>query len=108
VMRISIPMPNRSGLSVSSAMALLTRRLEILEILSLDLADGASSSNQMLSLGLILCLLVYYRICPGRHIAFSSIWMSIAAILATLEIAMFDETMLPEDGRYFSAGIAVL
>jgi hypothetical protein len=40
--------------------------------------------------------------------AFSSIWMSVAAILATLEIAKSDETVLPADGRYFTAGEGVL
>jgi hypothetical protein len=33
--------------------------------------------------------------------------MSVAAILATLEIAKSDETVLPEDGRYFSPGAIV-
>ena len=40
--------------------------------------------------------------------AFSTIWMSVAAILATLEIAKSDETVLPEDGRYFTPGAVVL
>jgi hypothetical protein len=40
-------------------------------------------------------------------LAFSSIWTSVAAILATLEIAKSDETVLPEDGRYFSPGTIV-
>jgi hypothetical protein len=40
--------------------------------------------------------------------AFSAIWVSLASILATLEIAKSDETVLPEDGRYFAAGEAVL
>jgi hypothetical protein len=40
-------------------------------------------------------------------LAFSSIWTSVAAILATLEIAKSDETVLPEDGRYFSPGAIV-
>jgi hypothetical protein len=40
--------------------------------------------------------------------AFSSLWMSIAAILATLEIARSDETVLPEDGRYFARDVFVL
>ena len=47
------------------------------------------------------------RICPGRYMAFSSLWMSIAAVLATLEIAKSDETVLPKDGRYFIAGSGV-
>jgi hypothetical protein len=33
--------------------------------------------------------------------------MSVASILATLEIAKSDETVLPEDGRYFSPGALV-
>jgi hypothetical protein len=34
--------------------------------------------------------------------------MSVAAILATLDIAKSDETVLPQDGRYFIAGPGVL
>jgi hypothetical protein len=34
--------------------------------------------------------------------------MSVAAILATFEIAKSDETVLPEDGRYFASDKAVL
>jgi hypothetical protein len=34
--------------------------------------------------------------------------MSVAAILATLEIAKSDDTVLPEDGRYFAAGEGVM
>jgi cytochrome P450 len=48
------------------------------------------------------------RICPGRFIAFSATWMSVAGILATLEIAKSDETVLPEDRRYFVPGAIVL
>jgi hypothetical protein len=33
--------------------------------------------------------------------------VSCAAILATLDIAKSDETVLPEDGRYFSPGALV-
>ena len=40
--------------------------------------------------------------------AFSSVWMTVAGILATLEIAQSDETVLSEDGRYFAAGEVVL
>jgi hypothetical protein len=40
--------------------------------------------------------------------AFSSLWMTFAAILATLEIAESDETVLPQDGRYFSPGAVTL
>jgi hypothetical protein len=40
--------------------------------------------------------------------AFSTLWMTVAAILATLEIAKSEETVLPEDGRYFSPNKAVL
>jgi hypothetical protein len=40
--------------------------------------------------------------------AFSTLWMTIAAILATLEIEKSDETVLPEDRRYFSPGTIVL
>jgi hypothetical protein len=40
--------------------------------------------------------------------AFRSLWMLIAAMLATLEIAKSDETVLPEDGRYFAAGTLIL
>jgi hypothetical protein len=36
--------------------------------------------------------------------AYSTLWMSVAAILATLEITKSDETVLPEDGRYFAPG----
>jgi hypothetical protein len=107
-MRKSIPIPNLSSLSVSSKMALLTRKLGILATLSLALADGASSSSYMLTLTLIEHRPEYYRVCPGRYMAFSSVWMSIAAILATLEISMSDETALPKDGRYFSSGTTVL
>jgi hypothetical protein len=96
-----------SSLSVSSKMALSTKRLGILVISSLALADGASSSYK-LCLRLIHLLFECYRICPGRHMAFSSVWMSVAAILATLEIAMSNETTLPKDGRYFSSGTTVL
>jgi hypothetical protein len=45
VMRKSTPMLDLSSLSVSSKMALLGKRLEILAISSLALADGASSSD---------------------------------------------------------------
>jgi hypothetical protein len=40
--------------------------------------------------------------------AFSFLWISVAAMLATLEIAKSDETVLPKDGRYFipSASVA--
>jgi hypothetical protein len=34
--------------------------------------------------------------------------MSVASILAMLQIAKSDETALPEDGRYFSPGALVL
>jgi hypothetical protein len=111
MMRKSIPMLTPLSLSVSLKMALLTRRLEIPVILSLALADGLSSSGFTVSAfkanqnpPLLLCL----RICPGRYMAFSSLWMSVAAILATLDINKSDETVLPEDGRYFEAGIGVL
>ena len=40
--------------------------------------------------------------------AFSLLWTTIAAILATLEIAKSEETVLPEDGRYFAPNKAVL
>jgi hypothetical protein len=33
--------------------------------------------------------------------------MSVAAILATLEIAKSDETVLPADGRFFAPGAVV-
>jgi hypothetical protein len=33
--------------------------------------------------------------------------MSLAAILATLEITQSDETVLPESGRYFTPGAVV-
>jgi hypothetical protein len=39
--------------------------------------------------------------------AFSAIWMSAAAMLATLEIAKSDETALPENGKYFTPGAVV-
>jgi hypothetical protein len=34
--------------------------------------------------------------------------MAAAAILATLEIAKSNETVLPEDGRYFASGEFVM
>jgi hypothetical protein len=34
--------------------------------------------------------------------------MTVAAILATLEIAKSEETVLPEDGRYFAPNKAIL
>jgi hypothetical protein len=40
--------------------------------------------------------------------AFSSVWMAVAAILATLEIARSNGTVLPEDGRYFVGGEFVM
>jgi hypothetical protein len=40
--------------------------------------------------------------------AFSFLWMSVAAILATLEIATSDETVLPEDGKFFAPNETVL
>jgi hypothetical protein len=40
--------------------------------------------------------------------AFSFLWMSITAILATLEIAKSDETVLPEDRKYFPPGTSVV
>jgi hypothetical protein len=40
--------------------------------------------------------------------AFSALWLSIAVILATFEISKSDETVLPENGRYFPPGTAVL
>jgi hypothetical protein len=40
--------------------------------------------------------------------AFSFLWISVAAILATLEIAKSDETVLPEDGRYFIPSTSVV
>jgi cytochrome P450 len=52
----------------------------------------------------ILCI----RICPGRHMGFNTLWMTFAAILATLEITESDETVLPQDGRYFSPGAITL
>jgi hypothetical protein len=110
VTRKSTPMLNFSSLSVSSKMALLIRRLEILAISFLALADGKSSSDSQYRLKLtsFIPLLSYLRICPGRHMAFSFIWMTVAAILATLEIAKSDETVLPEDGRYFTPHESVL
>ena len=56
----------------------------------------------------IVLIVLLRRICPGRYMAFSSLWMLIAAILATFEIAKSDETVLPEDGRYLTAGTFVL
>jgi cytochrome P450 len=56
------------------------------------------------SIVLIMLCLRCIRICPGRYLAYSILWMSIASILATLEIAKSDDTVLPEDGRYFTAG----
>ena len=102
-------MLNLSSLSVSSKMAFLIMRLEILAISSLALADGASSSDSQYRLSRLISsfFLSHLRICPGRYMAFSSVWMSIAAILATLEIAKSDETVLPDDGRYFAPRASV-
>ena len=60
------------------------------------------------SIVLIVLFFWWLRICPGRYVAFSSLWMLIAAILATLEVAKSNETVLPEDGRYFTAGTVTL
>jgi cytochrome P450 len=60
------------------------------------------------SIVLSVLFLRCFRICPGRYLAFSSLWTSIAGILATLEIAKSNETVLPEDGRYFTAGAFTL
>ena len=60
------------------------------------------------SIVLIVLFLRCLRICPGRYMAFSFLWMSVAAILAILEIAESDETVLSEDGRYFTPDSAVL
>ena len=60
------------------------------------------------SIVLIVLFLRCLRICPGRYIAFSSLWISVAAILATLDIVKSEETVLPEDGKYFSPGTIVL
>jgi cytochrome P450 len=56
------------------------------------------------SIDLTILFLRCPRVCPGRYMAFSSLWMSIAAILTTLEIVKSNETVLPEDGRYFIPG----
>ena len=91
-------------------MVFLIMRSEILAISSLALADGASSSDSLYRLSKLISslFLSHLRICPGRYMAFSSVWMSIAAILATLEIAKSDETVLPDDGKYFAPHATVL
>ena len=90
-------------------MALWTRTSEILATLSLGLADGVYCSGSQYRLSrLIQVLLWCLRICPGRYMAFSFLWMSVAAVLATLEISKSDETVLPENGRYFVPGANVL
>ena len=108
--RESILTLNLSSLSVSSKMVLLIMTLDILAISSLALADGASSSDSQFHLLRLTSslFLSHLRICPGRYMAFSSVWMSIAAILATLEIARSDETVLPDDRRYFAPHATVL
>ena len=107
--RKSIPMLTPLSLSVSSKMALLIRRLEILVTLSLALADGACSSGfTASSFKANPDLTLTFRICPGRYMAFSSVWTTVAAILAALEIAKCDETLMPDDGRYYFAGRGVL
>jgi predicted lysophospholipase L1 biosynthesis ABC-type transport system permease subunit len=55
-----------------------------------------------------MLFLRHLRICPGRHMAFSALWLSVAAILATLEISQSNKTVLPENGRHFLPGTIVL
>jgi hypothetical protein len=110
-MRKSIPIAQNqvSRLSVSYKVALLTRILEILVILSLALADGACSTG---------FIVLSFKANPGLPLTpsnlswslhgFSFLWMSVTAILATLEVAKYDETMLPEDGRYFLIGTSIV
>lgn len=34
-----------------------------------------------------LCHLYCFRLCPGRHLALSSVWIVVATVLATFHIA---------------------
>ena len=49
---------------------------------------------------------VCYRICPGRHMAWSSLWITIASLLATMNITKaVDENgvVIEPSGEYESA-----
>ena len=44
-----------------------------------------------------------YRICPGRHMAYASLWIAITSILSVFKIEKTDETVIPE--RWLSSAL---
>jgi hypothetical protein len=48
---------------------------------------------------------LFCSICPGRFMAFTSIWTAIAGILATLDIQRTEETVLNDPSRYFAPAL---